>query len=79
MNIHTRARHNLRQERHVLAAVGTGGTRDEVFARVSNRLTPGERNSTLARLEANGAVIRDAEGNLTYDLQAWATMRRNRT
>ncbi|GAB3599405.1 hypothetical protein GCM10027408_20360 [Microbacterium tumbae] len=78
MNKHTQAGRYMRHERHVLAAVGTGGSLPEVVGRVSYRLTPGERDAALRRLEAGGAVRRDDAGNYSRDIQAWSSMRRGR-
>lgn len=78
MNRRVMAARNLRMERHVLAAVGTGGTYAAVIGRVSNRLSPGEREATLARLEAGGAIRRDDNGTMTRDIQAWVNMRSQR-
>ncbi len=79
MNRNVRTKREVHMERHVLAAIGTGGIRADVLSRVSNRLTGGERETALTRLEAGGAIKRDSDGRMTRDIQAWAAMRRNRT
>lgn len=68
----------LRDERHVLASIGSGGGVIEIEQRISKQLTRRDIYEALRRLEDGGAVVRDHRGNLTRDVQAWAEMRRNR-
>ena len=68
-----------RDERYVLAAVGLGGSWGEVEQRTSKKLSRRDFETALRRLEDGGAINRDGHGRMTRDIQAWATMRRNRS
>lgn len=77
MNTLDKRRQN--HERHVLAAIGQGGSFSEVEPRISKRLTHRDIYEAVRRLEDGGAITRGENGHMTRDIQAWAEMRRNRT